>query len=66
MAQHFEDMLQGEADMATFDEQGRRSNKIGLPTLLPWQRFVLATLLFLNVTVIGLLLLVMLGRFQLR
>lgn len=34
--------------------------------LLPWQRFVLALLLFLDVTVVGFLFLLILGRFQLR
>ncbi len=31
-------------------------------SLLPWQQFVLSVLLFLDVTIIGLLFLVMLGR----
>lgn len=35
-------------------------------TLWPWQRFLLATLLFLDVTVVGFLFLVILGRFQFR
>ncbi|MGC9469723.1 MAG: hypothetical protein ACP5HS_14095 [Anaerolineae bacterium] len=33
-----------------------------IPGLLPWQQFVLAVLLFLDIAVIGLLFLVMLGR----
>lgn len=36
-----------------------------LEDLLPWQRFLLATFLFLDVTVVGFLFLVILGRFQL-
>ncbi|MBN1487239.1 MAG: hypothetical protein JW981_06315 [Anaerolineae bacterium] len=35
-----------------------------LDTLLPWQRFTLATLLFLDVAVIGILFLTVLGRFS--
>ena len=34
--------------------------------LWPWQRFLLATLLFLDVAVVGFLFLVILGRFQFR
>jgi len=46
---------------------GRRpamSPGVTLGDLLPWQRFLLATLLFLDVTVVGFLFLVILGRFQ--
>lgn len=37
-----------------------------LDALLPWQRFLLAALLLLDVTAVGFLFLVMLGRFQFR
>ena len=40
----------------------KRSISLRLPGLLPWQQFVLALLLLLDVIVIGLLFLVMLGR----
>lgn len=40
----------------------RRRIGLRLPGLLPWQQFVLALLLLLDVIVIGLLFLVMLGR----
>jgi len=40
----------------------KRSMSLRLPGLLPWQQFVLALLLLLDVIVIGLLFLVMLGR----
>lgn len=40
----------------------RRSRRSATGGLQPWQRFVLALLLFLNVAIIGLLLLTMLGR----
>ena len=40
----------------------KRRISLRLPGLLPWQQFVLALLLLLDVIVIGLLFLVMLGR----
>lgn len=40
----------------------RRSRRSASGGLRPWQRFVLALLLFLNVAIIGLLFLTMLGR----
>ncbi len=40
----------------------KRGISLRLPGLLPWQQFVLALLLLLDVIVIGLLFLVMLGR----
>ncbi len=40
----------------------RRQNRQLELNLLPWQRFFLSILLFLDVTVVGLLFLVMLGR----
>jgi len=40
----------------------KRRLSLRLPGLLPWQQFVLALLLLLDVIVIGLLFLVMLGR----
>lgn len=40
----------------------RRSRRSAAGGLRPWQRFVLALLLFLNVAIIGLLFLTMLGR----
>ncbi|MCJ7549831.1 MAG: hypothetical protein MUQ30_09140 [Anaerolineae bacterium] len=40
----------------------KRGLSLRLPGLLPWQQFVLALLLLLDVIVIGLLFLVMLGR----
>lgn len=61
------DLLWEESDVTA--PGGRRPVVAGGPAfgaLLPWQRFVLATLLFLDVTGVGFLMLVILGRFQLR
>lgn len=44
------------------DAQPTRSIALRIPGLLPWQQFVLAVLLFLDIGVIGFIFLVMLGR----
>ncbi len=57
-----------EEELAGAAHAGKRPVPPGeaLGGLLPWQRFLLATLLFLDVTVVGFLFLVILGRFQFR
>lgn len=51
-----------ELDDAFEPAESKRRFNLRLPGLLPWQQFVLALLLFLDVVAIGLLFLVMLGR----
>jgi hypothetical protein len=51
------DLAPSEAEAATQEEAAPSP----LSGLLPWQRFVLALLLFLDVAVVGFLFLVMLG-----
>ncbi len=53
-----------EADSSVEEQPVARGNPSPLMGLRPWQRFVLALLLFLDVAVIGFLVLVMLGRMQ--
>ncbi len=60
------EMVAGEEEEGSLAEEqpaagGKTSPLMGLR---PWQRFVLALLFFLDVAVIGVLVLVMLGRMQ--
>lgn len=67
MERPVEDAIWEEALAAeTQDDAGPPASGKALAGLLPWQRFVLALLLFLDVTIVGFLLLLVLGRFQLR
>ncbi len=53
-----------EEEGSLLDTPSEEMNSSPMMGLRSWQRFVLALLLFLDVAVIGLLVLVMLGRMQ--
>ncbi len=59
------EMVAEEEEGSSVEEQPAAGGKTSpLMGLRPWQRFVLALLFFLDVAVIGFLVLVMLGRMQ--